>query len=122
MSLALVKCYEEDEECHRKIILINQSTDSIVQALNIKNTSGKCFLTGSTLHPGNIYEYTDRSCFEDILSAGDTFEFYLIDPNHYNTPGIFYDCDSIEFKNTILKHYLLTINELEINSFIITYP
>ncbi|HNV50600.1 MAG: hypothetical protein WBH71_01475 [Bacteroidales bacterium] len=122
ITLASVTCNREGESCHRKITIINHSTNSIVQALNIKNAAGKCFLTGSILLPEEIYEYTNRSCFEDILSAGETFEFYLIDPNHYNTPGIFYDCDSIEIKNTILKHYLLTLDELKSMNFTVNYP
>ena len=120
LSLTQVKCV--NEECHRQIILINQSTENIVQALKIKDTSGNCFLTGSILQPGESYEYTNRSCYEDILSAGETFEFFIIDPNHYNTPGIFYDCNSIESENTILKHYSLTLKELELIGFTISYP
>ncbi len=120
LGLTQVKCV--NEECHRQIILINQSTENIVQALKIKDTLGNCILTGSILQPGESYEYTNRSCYEDILSAGETFEFFIIDPNHYNTPGIFYDCSSIELENTILKHYSLTLSELELIGFTITYP
>jgi len=120
--LVSVTCDREGENCHRKIMVINHSTNSIVQALNIKNTVGKCLLTGSTILPEGIYEYTNRSCFEDVLSVGETFEFYIIDPNHYNTPGVFYDCDLIEINNTILKHYVLTLEDLKNSNFTITYP
>jgi hypothetical protein len=119
---ASVTCDREGENCHRKIMLINHSPNSIVQALNIKNTAGECFLTGSTILPEGIYEYSNRSCYEDVLSSGETFEFYIIDPNHYNAPGIFYDCDLIETNNTILKHYVLTLEDLKNCNFIVIYP
>ena len=122
LNLVSIKCNEEGAHCHHKITIVNHSSENIIQAMNIENTSGKCILTGSIILPEGIYEYTDRSCFEDVLSASEKFGFYLIDPVHFNAPGIFYNCDSIEYKNTILKHYSLTLEELKSTSFMITYP
>ena len=120
--LSSPRCVREGDDCHRVITIINQSSDSIIRADNGHNTKGECFLTGSPIPPQGNYVYTKRSCFEDVLSAGETFEFYIIDPNHYNEPGIFYDCDLIEIKNTILKHYVLTLEDLKSSNFTVIYP
>lgn len=115
-------CKEEGENCHFKILIMNQSSQDIMYGWNIKNTSDKCNLSVSIIKPNGTYEYTRNNCWESILSNGQTAEFYIIDPDHYNMPGIFYDCDSIEIKNTILKHYLLTLKELKSSNFTVTYP
>jgi hypothetical protein len=70
----------------------------------------------------DIYELNRNNCWESILANGEPEEIYIIDPNHYNDPNVFYDCDSIEIKNTVLKHYVLTLDDLKKNNFTITYP
>ncbi len=117
-------CKKEGRNCHRSIQIMNKSNGSIVYALRFYNASNnsKCVLSGSTLAINESYEETLKVCWEDDLTNGRTFEFYIIDPSQYNNPNVFYSCDSIEIKNKVLKHYVLTLDDLKKNDFIITYP
>lgn len=115
-------CKEQGEDCHLKITIINKSNQDIMYGWKIKNTSNKCNLSVSIIKQEGVYELNRNDCWESILANGQPEEIYIVDINHYNTPGIFYDCDSIEIKNTILKHYLLTLDDLKKNNFTVTYP
>ncbi len=115
-------CKEEGDDCHFKIAIVNKSSQNVMFGWSIRNTSNKCYMSVSVIKPDETYEYTENNCWESALSNGRTTDFYIIDPTHYNTPGIFYACDSIEIKNTILKHYMLTLDELKGSNFIVTYP
>ena len=115
-------CKEEGENCHFKIAVVNKSSQNIMFGWNIRNTSNKCYVSVSVIKPDETYEYTENNCWESALSNGKTTDFYLIDPNNYNAPSIFYDCDSLEIKNTVLKHYLLTLPELKRMNFKVIYP
>jgi len=89
---------------------------------NIRNTSGDCILDVSIIRPNEIYELRNNNCWENELANGQPEEIYIVDPIHHNTPQIFYDCDSIEIKNKILKHYSVTLEDLKKSDFTITYP
>lgn len=115
-------CKNEGEDCHRSIILKNKSNQDIMFGLNIQNTSYKCNLSLRILKPDSIYEFRLNECYENRLANGRIEEIYIVNPNHYNVPLIFYNCDSIEIKNTILKHYVLTLNDLRKMNWLVTYP
>ncbi len=114
-------CQKAGPDCHFYILIINNSSKAVIPALKFINTSNNCILSGSTLQTSEKYEFRLRECWEDELADGRSQEIYLVDPDHYNTPTIFYDCDSIESKNTILKHYSLTLDDLKNMDFTITY-
>ena len=116
------KCKDEGENCHLKILIKNQSNQNIMYGWNIQNTSDECNLSVSIIYADGTYEYTRNNGWESILANGQTAEFYIVDPDHYNLPGVFYDCDLIEINNTILKHYVLTLEDLKNSNFTITYP
>ncbi len=59
---------------------------------------------------------------EDHLAYTYPLEVYIIDTSKYNTPYVFYDCDSIAIKNDILKYFSLTLDDLKQSDFTITYP
>ena len=115
-------CKEEGEDCHREITIINKSNQDIILALKFNNTSKKCILSGSIIKQNDSYELHMNECWESRLANGSAQEVYIVDPNHYNTPEIFYSCDSIELKNTVLKHYVITLTELKNMNWAITYP
>jgi hypothetical protein len=124
LSLILMSgnCKEEGMDCHLHFDMINESNQDIIIALKFTDPSGKCILSGSIMKPDSIYEYTRNNCWESILANGQTEEIYIVDPNNYNTPEIFYSCDSIEIKNTILKHYVLTLEDLKNADWTLIYP
>jgi hypothetical protein len=115
-------CREEDEDCHREIIIQNSTNYNILFGINFKNTLGNCNLSLSTINPKGSYELHINECWERSLADGHLEEFYIVDTSQFNDPTVFYDCDSIEIKNKILKHYKLTLEDLKKLDFTITYP
>ncbi|MCX6244305.1 MAG: hypothetical protein NTU98_06315 [Bacteroidetes bacterium] len=112
-------------ECHRIINIINSTSDTVILAQKgYENVSGTtlCKLDGSEFYPGETWELKRRDCWEDILAGGKTWEIFIVDPKHFNPPFIVYDCDSIEIKNTVLKHYLITLDDIKKQNFTISYP
>jgi hypothetical protein len=117
-------CKKEGENCHYDIQIINNSANQIISAIPIQNAVIKCKLDGKKIEVNDTYNYYPFiGCIENSLQGNSsTLEIYIVDPNHFNEPGVFYDCDSIEIKNTILKHYVLYLEDLKENNFTVTYP
>lgn len=116
-------CKKESPTCHHNIVIKNGSIDPVIYALKFTTgiNSVKCLLEGPILKPNEQINSDLNYCWEDELSTGKTFEFYILDPKKYNQPGVFYSCDSIEIKNKVLKHYVLTLEDLMRSDFTVTY-
>lgn len=124
LILSSSRCEKEGEDCHYSITVKNNSDIDIIFAFPGYYNS-KCMLTrrAPVITSYQQNKYTSRSCWENILLNGRTQDVYFVDPNNFNTSEDgFYDCDSIPNKNTILKHIVLTLDELKANNFTITYP
>jgi hypothetical protein len=115
-------CEHEGPDCHFSIQVINTSNNDIVCAERFVNTRNECILSGSIIKPSENQEIRLNDCWEEELANGRTQELYIVDPYHFNTPTVFYECDSIEINNTVLKHYTLTIDDLKNSDFTVTYP
>lgn len=119
-------CQKEEKNCHKTITVINNSNSKVIYSTILYDAlnSSKCLLSKrAELEPDESYEENLKMCWEDELKQRD-FEFFIIDTLNFNESG-FYGCDSIEYKNKILKHYILTKDDLEVlkqNNFTITYP
>jgi hypothetical protein len=113
---------KKDKDCHREITIINKSNQDVIRAFNMKNTSNNCNLSGSIIKSGDSYKQDSRECWENVVSDTKPYDLYIIDTAKYNAPTIFYSCDSIEIKNKVLKHYVLTLDDLKKNNFTVTYP
>jgi hypothetical protein len=116
----------EGPDCHHDIKFINSSPDTVIFARKVQyiqtGAETLCRLEGSKSAPGatapvNIY----RDCWETSLKDGKTFEFYAVDPAKFNSID-FYDCDSIDEKNDILKIFNLSLDDLEKTNFEVSYP
>jgi hypothetical protein len=120
------KCKKERDDCHKKITIQNNSGDTVIYSMKSRSTMDitQCFFSkNAVLSSKDSYDEHLRMCWEDELKERD-FEFYILDPKNSNT-GVYYDCDSIEQRNTILRHYIFTQNDLDnlkANNFTITYP
>ena len=122
-TLSASTCKKEGSDCHYNLTVLNNTNDTIICALKFYNYYDLCQIGGPIIEPNGSFSFTNsRSCWENRLSDGRSQEFYIVDPNHYDTSGVFYDCDSIEMKNTVLKHYILTLEDLQNNDFGISYP
>ena len=124
LPLLASQCKKED--CSKVITIKNNSDQNVIYSLVLTNglNRSQCFLgRNAELHPNESYEQDIRVCWELELMERD-FEFYIIDPDGFNEGG-FYSCDSIAFRNTVLKHYILTADDLDslkAANFTITYP
>ena len=107
--------------CHHTISIRNNSLDSVIIALKWRDNN-LCHLNGDFYLPGTIFPLKNRDCWESYLSDGKTQEIFIVDRKMYNDPLKFYNCDSIEIKNKVLKHFTLTLNDLQSLDFVVTYP
>ncbi|MBX3164528.1 MAG: hypothetical protein KF900_08605 [Bacteroidetes bacterium] len=113
------------KECHNKLVIYNKDSVPVILGHKQDFRNNKCNIGGiTTINAGDSYTITrtnsgKRFCWEN---SGETEDFYIIDANHYNEPTVHYSCDSIEYKNKILKHYVLTADDIKKNNFTITYP
>lgn len=84
----------------------------------------KCALDrGIILKKNSVEEWNPfRHSIENSMNGGRILELYFVNSNHYNEQGVFYDCDSIFIKNDVLKHYKLTLEDLQRMEWKITYP
>jgi len=113
---------ESEDNYHSFITIVNKS-DNDVYLCNRFTNVGKCNLSkGGTLKKKSNLEYNPyNGNIEMNLKNNGILEFYLVDPNHYNEPNVFYNCDSIALKNNILMHYKLTLEDLERMNWEIVY-
>ena len=117
-------CSKEDDECHR-IISVHNNSDSTVFIGDIARyaSDNLCYLSAVEIESTSSYEFTLlRSCWEKRLIEGKIKEIYIVAPSNFNEQGKFYDCDSIELMNTILRKYELNLKALEASNFIVNYP
>ena len=119
-------CHREGPDCHHGIVIENASSDSVIFALKFYNLTHQnvtnCGLDGEVLQTNSKFDWGGfRTCWENRLSNGKSEEIYFIDPHHFYQGVGFYDCDSIEIKNKVLKHHVFTLNDLKRDNFTITY-
>jgi len=114
---------EKEEDCHAYINFINQSEKDVVFSLRATDFEGNCRLDGNKVMGNETFDFRPyNSCIEDNLNSNTPLDIYIIDSDKYNEPGVFYDCDSIDIKNEILKQYSLTLDDLRQSNFTIAYP
>jgi len=123
LILSATTCRKEGDNCHRQINIVNNSNSDIISAIPLVKLNDQCRLDGSIVSPGNTHHhYGSRVCIEDALANGTTRQIYIVDPSKYNDPSVYYNCDSIEKYNKVLKLYVLTLDDLKKNNFTIAYP
>lgn len=121
LLLSASNCKKEDV-CHEEIIIKNQSDTLFFASITVMNSAGLCQLNGEIVDVGGSSKYQPfNTCIEK--SIGNTsIEILIVDPANYNDPTEFYPCDSIDARNTILRRYELTLEDLQARDFTITYP
>ncbi|PJB59612.1 MAG: hypothetical protein CO098_02495 [Bacteroidetes bacterium CG_4_9_14_3_um_filter_41_19] len=116
------QCKKEGDDCHRSIRIVNNSDSTVIYSTILYNgiNPSQCLLTeDAVISPKEYYIEYSIVCLEDRLESSD-YTFFIVDPQHFNDGG-FYSCDSIEFKNKVLKHYVLTLDDLKNSDFVVTY-
>lgn len=117
------KCKKEGADCHYSVAIRNASADTVICAFKATNLeAGKCMLYGEVLPPGQSAQRSLRTCWEDELSNGGTLNCYIVDPALFNTPGVFYNCDSLPLLNKVLRQYQVNLQQLKNDNFAVVYP
>jgi len=122
MAFLVSTCKNEDEKCHYSIQIKNNTVNPIISAIPLRNSDNKCRLDGVTISAANQYNYRPYNFSIEKSLSNNTLDIYIVDTSQFNMPNRYYSCDSIEIKNKILKHYILTLEDLKKKNFIITYP
>jgi|SRR5690554_2465985 len=124
--LSAASCGKKDD-CVYKIKIQNNSSDTIIYSrkLTLGVDPTKCQLTiKARLSPDQSTEESlTNNCWEDKLKYT-PFEFYIVNKDSINEGG-FYDCDSINYYNDILRYYRFDeadIDSLKSVDWIIRYP
>ena len=116
-------CKKEGENCHHSIIITNKSSGDVVYATKARSGTTDLYnLQGKVLISDELHDANGKDCWENKLSKGRIYEFFIVDPSQFNDPTVFYSIDSIEIKNKILKRYNLTLDDLKNTNFKVTYP
>ena len=122
LILSSSTCKKEGPDCHYKIIIENRSNAAVILAVK-GYMDGSCHLgKREDILAGTKAALRINSCWEQELSSGRTQELFIVDPGHFNPSGLNYHCDSIGHYNTILKSYVLTLEDLKNRNFAVTYP
>jgi len=122
LSLTAGTCKKEGKDCHYQIKIKNNSGNEIIAAIPLVNANNKCRLDGEKINKGGFFDYRPFNfCIENSMSSSTTQDIYIIDPALYNSIDTYYNCDSIEIKNKVLKHYVLTLEDLKQTNFTVTY-
>ncbi len=117
-----MKCKKEGPDCHYTMYFKNESPDTVLLAMTgYKDTLCTLDIL-SRIIPDSTIDYNLGSCWEDEFHSGKAPEVFFVDPKHFNGPYDFYSCDSIFYKNTVLSHKILQLEELKKNGFVVTYP
>ncbi len=119
-------CKKEGENCHRSLIFENNSDlkiDIVTRGGFID--SDTCFFWHKfSLKENESYRTTDRRyCWEDNIEYSDQ-EFFILDYENSNLQ-IELHCDSLSDYTGILKHIILTkddLDDLRSTGFTINYP
>ena len=117
-----MKCKKEGPDCHYTMYFKNESQDTVLLAMMVYMDSLCKLDMRSRISPDSTIDYNIGSCWEDRFHAGRSPEVFFVDPKHFNGPYDFYSCDSIFYKNTVLSHKILRLEELKKNGFVVTYP
>ena len=113
------------KECHKSLIVVNNSNKKLVIAYPgvriIDKKNYDClFLDSMILNPNEHkkYEYgLNGACIEDLSIL---LSVYFIDFNKYTSD--YFPCDSLRVHNKVLKAFHLDIDSLKKDNFILTYP
>ena len=117
----LISC-ENKITCQREFTMRNSTSDMVIMAALVKNGEDNCMLTFlHEIQPNDQVTHEYRTCLQDKFS-NKPLEFYIVDPNKFNILNEFYDCESIDNRNTILKKYSLSTDELKSMNWTIPYP
>lgn len=115
-------CRKEGGDCHHTITWRNTSPDTVIFAFRANYPGQGCNLQGRRIASSGSFEDHNRVCWEDELHGDNKYEVYVLSTDGYNDPAIYYSCDSLEHRNTILAKRSLSSEDLLATDFVVAYP
>jgi hypothetical protein len=119
--LTILQISSCQEKCQKTILLRNNHSEDIMLGSLGNNGSGECILALQRLPSGQTHTFVKRKCINKA-DQNAVFEVYIVDPKKANPSGSFYNCDSLEYKNDILRHVKVTYGELKTMNYQVLYP
>lgn len=121
LVLSSSECKKGSKDCHYEISFQNNYNEAVVFAMSYPGSNAQCMLVGKKIDSEISFEFRPYNwCIENSI-GNEELEFYVIDTVSYALDQL-YSCDSIEHYNAVLKHFVLTIEDLKSINFTITYP
>ena len=126
-TLIMTACKKESDDCHFFITIRNNSENEIIFAYSgFPSDSSLCTLHDNITiikskenHKYRPYQHPD--CIEQRIKLEGSSRFlFIVDPNNYTTDAV--PCEEFEERNTILRTYALTLEDLERLDYTINYP
>ena len=129
--ISVVQCRKESEDCHFFITIQNYSSQEIVFGFSgFPLDASMCTINNKieVINPNESHEYRPYphpDCIERAINSSGSGgilinDLYIIDPSNFTTDII--PCEEFEQRNTILRTYILTLEDLERLNYTINYP
>ena len=114
-------CKRESSRCHKSLIVINKSKQSVHFAYMFITPTNECMLNGPIYKPNDsLVEKYRGWCVEDVYKDGYNYVVYVVDISMYDTSKNI-PCDSVKYHYKILKEYNLTLQDIRNQNFVIKY-
>jgi len=128
LIITFVQCRKESEDCHFFVTIQNNSDNDVVfSTLGFLLDPDSCSLLDkntlslATFESIKYRPYPHPDCIERRVEAeGNLHTLLILDPNNYTTDAV--PCEEFEERNTILRSYVLTLEDLEHLDYTINYP
>ena len=130
--ITVVQCRKESEDCHFFITVKNNSDKEIIflssadisylnnEICNINGSNIKKIQSGKNI---KYQPYHFSECIENVVKVNDNnllSYLHIIDAHNYSISN--FPCEEFEERNTILRTYILTLEDLERLNYTINYP
>ena len=131
--ITVVQCQKESEDCHFFIIINNNSSKEVFLAkfrpyLDISICGLGVNLEEGIINPFQSIKYRPYS-YPDCIETRVKFEgrlnaLFIVDSDNYDPNAEAFPCEEFEerTRNTILRTYVLTLEDLERLNYTINYP
>jgi hypothetical protein len=112
--------YNCTKEIHHDLSIQNKSSKTIIASFGdyFPDTTLRCGQAYSQIAINEEYTLFLRNGWENELNRIKYFQIFILDSAVYKT----YPCDTIKKYNIILKHYQLTLEDIENLNWVISYP
>lgn len=121
-TILMLQSCEENEDCHRSIEIVNNSSGDVWLAESgLQHNGLNCQQVPGLIPGGEFYELDRRVCWEDRInnSYQGAVVFHFFNENYFATLP---ECDSVEFNQSAIERRAYTVDDLNDMGWMIEYP